>query len=102
MDWFNDGGSLAAQPAGVTRYYLIDGLDRVNNDGSGVNAGNGPTIFGLAFDIDETRTLSSITIAKTSQSGALSLFGGVGVTIPEPASLALLTLGAAAMLRRRG
>jgi hypothetical protein len=71
-DWF------FAAPAG--HYYLIDGLDRIDNSGSVLHDANNPAIFGKRFGLTPGKTLSSITITRDANaSGNVIVFGATGV-----------------------
>jgi hypothetical protein len=97
-DWFTD-----PPPSGVG--YLIDGLDRTLAGGAGFEDANDPAIFALTAGsplLDSTRTLTSISLTRTSTTDTLNVFGAFGNAVPEPASLGLLmTVSAAAVRRRR-
>lgn len=79
-DWFDD-----STVAG--RYMLIDGMDRLNSNGTLHNA-NDPAIFGFAVTADSNKTLNGISIDVTvNNAGVFALFGGVATT--ETSSSAL-------------
>lgn len=93
-DWFNN----ISQPY---QYYLIDGLDRANNNGTGYADANNPAIFGIMLYPADSKLLTSVDINKTASGGNLVLYGATGQGVPEPATLGLLALGGLALLRRR-
>ncbi|MFP4055506.1 MAG: PEP-CTERM sorting domain-containing protein [Candidatus Brocadiia bacterium] len=83
------------------RFYLIDGLDRLNRSNGNYENSNNPAIFGLNLHPDPTRTLVSVDIQKVGGgSSRLNVYGATGM-VPEPASLTLLGLGALGLLARR-
>jgi hypothetical protein len=61
-------------------FYLVDGLDRSKYNGSGYDDNNGVAIFGAKFAPNPARTLTSITVRKTSSSGNLVFLGATGVS----------------------
>jgi hypothetical protein len=93
-DWFND-----PPPAGVG--YLVDGLDRTLTAGAGFEDSNDPAIFAIPLTPDPTRTLSSLTITRTSTTDVLNVFGVIGNSVPEPAAAGTLAMLGTGLLARR-
>ncbi|MCT7992021.1 hypothetical protein NG794_26935 [Laspinema sp. D6] len=77
-DWF---GEIPSQS--FERYYLIDGMDRsLDTTGANYQDANNPAIFGFGFELNPAKTLSSITVNKTTGSDTnnwLGIFGATGV-----------------------
>ena len=71
-DWFN------TITESNTLYYLVNGMDRAKNDGTGFSDVNGANLFGIRFATDATKTLQSVTVEKTSSSGYLVFLGATG------------------------
>ncbi|MCT7971026.1 Ig-like domain-containing protein [Laspinema olomoucense] len=92
QDWFNN------IVESFDNYYVIDGLDR-NFDTTGSSASsyhdaNAVAVFGFGFNINPAKTLSSITINKTSGSlttNYLGVFGATGVVESTPPTISNLT-----------
>ncbi|MCT7991379.1 Ig-like domain-containing protein [Laspinema olomoucense] len=92
QDWFNN------IVESFDNYYVIDGLDR-NFDTTGSSASsyhdaNAVAVFGFGFNINPAKTLSSITINKTSGSlttNYLGVFGATGVLESTPPTISNLT-----------
>ncbi|GAB4366722.1 MAG: hypothetical protein Kow00121_04420 [Elainellaceae cyanobacterium] len=73
-DWYNS----ITQSADL--YYLVDGMDRAQADGTTFQNVTNPAVFGMRFAPNSTKALQSITVEKTSSTGWLSFIGATGVT----------------------
>lgn len=72
-DWFDDITETSS------RYYLINNMDRTTTSGSYESA-NDPALFGLRFvNPNPSKTVTGISVEKTSSSGYLAFLGATGV-----------------------
>ena len=72
-DWFGD-------PPSDPGYALIDGMDRIELDGTYDNA-NEPAIWGYAISTNSQKELDKVTINVTdNQAGSFNFFGGAATT----------------------
>lgn len=94
-DWFNE----IAQDN--EKFYLIDGLDRMNRSNGAYENNNDPAIFGFYLHPDGSRVLTSVDVVKVGGGGSrLNFYGATGI-IPEPGTLAVLALAMGLAIRRR-
>lgn len=76
-DWFDDPVETDDE------YFLINGLDWTGVSASGCEDFDDPAIFGLRFQADETKTMTSFTInydTSENEGGSFILFGASGQT----------------------
>nr|WP_321463695.1 DUF4347 domain-containing protein [uncultured Cohaesibacter sp.] len=74
QDWYGE----VSQSEDV--YYLINGMDRMESKTKYSNA-NDPAIFGFKIDVDQSKTLVSITINITeNDAGYVAFFGATAVS----------------------
>jgi Ca2+-binding RTX toxin-like protein len=72
-DWFDDFTET------TSRYYLLDGMDRANSKGT-IEPVKDPALFGLQFvNPNALKTVTNISVEKTSSTGYLSFFGATGI-----------------------
>jgi len=85
-DWFDDGGSA----------YLIDGLNRANNNGTGYDTRFDPAIFSYLMPADSSKELISIGLQRDSSGNNTVIMGISGVRlpgiIPEPSTMLIWSL----------
>ena len=94
-DWYHE------ITQGADRFYLIDGLDRLNRSNGNYENSNDPAIFGFYLHPDTSKVLTSVDVQKVGGGGSrLNFYGATGI-IPEPATLALFGVAAGLALRRR-
>jgi CSLREA domain-containing protein len=78
-DWFNDEAELAGDTE-----YLIDGLNRADNNGMNLNVVLDPAIFFVRIPADVDRTLQSIGFSRNSDGDNLIIFGASGLGVLDP------------------
>jgi Ca2+-binding RTX toxin-like protein len=72
-DWFDDFTET------TSLYYLLDGMDRANSKGT-IQTAKDPALFGLQFvNPNALKTVTNISVEKTSSTGYLSFFGATGI-----------------------
>jgi len=72
-DWFDDFTET------TSLYYLLDGMDRANSKGT-IEPVKDPALFGLQFvNPNALKTVTNISVEKTSSTGYLSFFGATGI-----------------------
>lgn len=79
-DWFNEITETS------DRYYLIDGMDRYKEDTGVFYNANDPAVFGFRIAANASKTLTSVTVTKSSSTGRLVFLGGTGVSQPPAES----------------
>ena len=82
-DWYSTGGITESQ----NQYYLANTLNLSTPTASALGTAGGITntvkLFGVMFAPDSTKTLTSVSIDKTSTTGKLAFFGAAGVTTDD-------------------
>ena len=72
-DWFDDITET------TSLYYLLNGMDRANSKGT-IQTAKDPALFGLQFvNPNALKTVTNISVEKTSSTGYLSFFGATGI-----------------------
>lgn len=85
-------------------FFLVNGLDRVNADGTGFEDRDDPAIFGQGLNPDAGRVLTAVMITKIddNEDRSINVFGLTGDArpVPEPATICMLVAAVAAIRRR--
>jgi hypothetical protein len=80
-DWFDEISE------NESRYYLANNMDRAHSDRT-IDDVNDVALFGLRFNNRyPSKTVTEITVSKTSGSGYFSFFGATGVVAELPPSI---------------
>jgi|GEM_PF-4462385 len=74
-DWYTD------ITEDTSRYYVIDGLDRIRTNLTTYEDANDPAVFGLRFTPNNTKVLQrvEVTASKATAGGGVVFFGATGV-----------------------